>query len=680
MPARHLISTAQIRSVFAWLYVGSMSLLYIFVVTHTPISVGVIGPHDDGLYISLGRHLAEGRWLGPFSQFTLMKGPGYPGFLAVNNWLGVPVSLAHALLHCAAVTFFVVVAHMFIRSLLLSGLLFTLLLWQPVSLAAELLRVMRDRIYFDQLLIFLAAFAWALFGARDIKQRLLFAALAGAVLGWFWLTREEGTSILPGLAIMVGAAAVQAYRKKWLGALGGVLLVAVGVFAATQAVFRAGNWWAYGSFVGVDFKETNFQRALRALTSVRSGGTKRYVSITYAAMQRVSAVSPTFASTASYFEGPGRGWGVFGCTIYPSTCGEIGSGWFMWALRDAAASTGHFVSPAQASAFYGRIADEVEEACAKELLECVPQPFAEMPPVTRHQLAEGLRENFQRSLSLLFTPRLGTEPYSSNGGKAELEAILRFLNYPRHKKSRDVVGVLSPRTISGWYYKSGAEWLSLSVVRADGSPANAQIERKSSSDIVTHFNDERASFQRYTINVDCNDQCALRAQAPDGSHVERRFVDLEIAPLGVSIGEGTLYIDRVLSAGDEQYRLVPADFVAAHLRLIILRFYKYLLIPVLALGGLAFVASTVLYWRTALGNVCYVLALVTWIIAFTRAALLLLIAATSFPGLNVLYMAPAYFMLVSAAAFSCAAWLQLRSARPRLSLEGGLVPSAPSRD
>ena len=139
----------------------------------------------------------------------------------------------------------------------------------------------------------------------------------------------------------------------------------IAVFVTIQLGFAAVNWTVYGKFVGVDFKETNFQRALRAIDSVRSGGTKDFVSITHAAMKRVDAVSPTFASLAPYFDGPGKGWESFGCQLYPSSCGEISSGWFVWALRDAAAKSGHYSSPAETSAFFGRIADEITAACRR---------------------------------------------------------------------------------------------------------------------------------------------------------------------------------------------------------------------------------------------------------------------------------------------------------------------------
>ena len=299
-----------------------MSLLGV----HTPLTLYPGAPHDDGLYMSLGRSLAEGHWLGPYNQFTLMKGPGYPAFLAAANWLGISVSLAHALFYCAASVFFVAIAHRFVKSYLISGLLLALLLGQLVPTTVYFDRILREQITGSQLLFFFAVAAGALFCVREKKGRLLFAALTGFFLGWFWLTREEGVWILPAAILLIGAAIYRGYRSRRLRELAGTLAMVIVVFATIQLGFAAINWVAYGKFVGVDFKETNYQRALRAIDSVRSGGTKDFVSITHAAMKRVDAVSPAFASLAPYFNGPGKGWETFTCSLYPSACGEIGSG------------------------------------------------------------------------------------------------------------------------------------------------------------------------------------------------------------------------------------------------------------------------------------------------------------------------------------------------------------------
>src|SRR5229473_1721983 len=73
------------------------ALLYIFVVGFGPLAVCPNFLHDDGTFIDHGRWLAEGKWLGTFNSFTLAKGPGYPIFLAISFWLGVPATFAHAL-------------------------------------------------------------------------------------------------------------------------------------------------------------------------------------------------------------------------------------------------------------------------------------------------------------------------------------------------------------------------------------------------------------------------------------------------------------------------------------------------------------------------------------------------------------------------------------------------------
>ena len=232
------------------LYVIILNLAYVVIRVHTPVTLYPGAIHDDGLFIRLGRSLADGHWLGDFNQFTLMKGPGYPAFLAVANWLGISVSMAHALFHCFAITFFVVVCHRFIKSYLISGVLLFLLLWHPISLSGYMLRVSRDEIYYGQTLLVLGTILWVLFGLVDATRRLIWAAVAGAVLGWFWLTREEGLWIMPGLVLLVLVAGLHAFRLHRIREFALLLLVVTGVFGATQLGFSLVNRHVYGKFVG----------------------------------------------------------------------------------------------------------------------------------------------------------------------------------------------------------------------------------------------------------------------------------------------------------------------------------------------------------------------------------------------------------------------------------------------
>ncbi len=645
----------QQQNAIALAYVAGMLLLYLVVALHTPVMLFTSAPHDDNLFISLGRFLTQGKWLGPFNQFTLMKGPGYPAFLALSHWLGTSITLAHALLHCAAVLIFVAVAHRFMRSYLLSGLLFALLLWQPTSLSS--LRVLRDRLYFDQVLILLASLMWMLFAARSNRERAAASAVSGAMLGWLWLTREEGLWLVPALAVLFAAGLLHARRA---GALRGFAMSAaifLGIFAGAQIGFPAVNWWAYGKFIGVDFKEANFRRALSALASVRSGETRPYILVTSATRKRIYEVSPAFASLAGDLEGGmGQGWVTSSCTMQPETCGEIGAGWFMWTLRDAVAHAGHYTSPEEASAFYGRIADEIKTACADGRLRCTQQLIPEMPAVTLAEMRKRLLDSIARALNvLLFYAPVPQLPQSASL-QSSIGESLRFLNRPSRVTAAD------GDTISGWYYGVGDEWISATVTRADGSTVEAPLERNASRDIAAHFKDAGATRQRYTIKVKCIATCRLHLESESGAKAELTFAQLGTAPAAFPVGRGTLFVDEAVFRGSGQVptRLDRATNVALGF---VFGGYRVLLIAVAALGAIAFLATSLLYWRRALWDPCYVFALVCWILVLSRMGLLILIDLTSFPPLIPRYVAPAYYLLASAAVLSGAAWLQLSKAR-----------------
>ncbi len=655
---REQIGRVLYSHVPAWViyvYVIALTLSYIVVLAHTPLALNPTAVHDDGLFMRLGSYLSEGKWLGPFNQFTLMKGPGYPAFLALGHWLGISVSLAHALFHCATITFFVVVAHRFVGSLVLSGVLLALLLWHPISMTEPMLGVSREEIYYGQILIVLAALLYALFYASGNKQGNLFATLGGAVLGWSWLTREEGVWIIPAIGLLLAVAGLCAFRKQRIQALTGTVLIFFGVFTATQICFRGTNWLVYGKFVGVDVKERSFERALGAIHSIRSGGVQPFVSITRAARKQVYSVSPAFASLSRYFDTPpDQGWAGLTCNLAPSLCGEIGAGWFLWALRDAAAADGHYQTPAKASAFFAQIADEIVAACASGALECSPQLIPAIPPVNWQQIAELLPSRVLRACRLLIMAHPPLQFNRSSGTRDQLDASLRFLNYPPHTPPP------ASYTLSGWYYKFGSrEWISVEVRGADGLRVEVGVDRNSSPDLERAFKDPAASRQRFIIRTRCDDNCVMQFHGWDGANAVKSLAELRRAPIGFKLGSGNVHVDSTEIRSDAASIEQHSQVISNSIRMNIASHYSLGFLPVLVLGLVAFLITTLLQWRRAAANMCYIMAFTSWMLVMLRAALLILIDVTSFPALEPFYLAPAYFFLVSGAVFSCAACLEL---------------------
>ena len=650
----------RFQTPYIYATLAAVSIFYIFVVVHTPLAIWPTGVHDDGLFISLGRYISEGRWLGPFNQFTLMKGPGYPLFLAIGNWLGIPVTFSHSLFHCFAVTFFVFVAYTFMRSFLLSATLYVLLLWHPVLITRLLQRILREQIYSGILLVALAATVYALLSDGSFKQRLFSAAIGGTALGWLWLTREEGFWIVPGFVFLIAAATMRAGQQNRLAELFAFLVVLFSLFGFIQIGFLATNWYVYGKFVGVDVKEENFQEALRAIQGVRSGGTKPFVSLTRAARQHVYSASPTFRSVAPYFDGEGRSWEKQ-CNHedYQQSCGEISASDFTWALRDAAASTGQYSSSTKASDFFRDIAIEVRDACSSGRLECEPQVISVLPQWSWSQFVEKLEPNIISATKLIFLLHPPLDLNDSKGDDQLLANALRFLNYPFHSPSADAAFPLPKYLITGWYYKSGAEWISARIVHPDRSPAEAAVVRRKSPGIAESFRDPIASTQGVVLETSCLN-CILLVDTQEGDRIEKNIKDLRSGDiLQFQSGNGTFQIDKVELYTDPAYVPTAADRFVLAARALFIPKYALLFVPTLCLGLVALIFSCLAYKREALKNVTFIFALTAWILALSRVGLLIVSSSIWVNILNSSYVSSAYFMLAAAAILSTAAALQL---------------------
>jgi hypothetical protein len=420
------------------------------------------------------------------------------------------------------------------------------------------------------------------------------------------------------------------------------------------------NFLTYGMFVGVDIKETNFQRAFGAINSVRGEDPKQYVSVTKATRERIYAVSPTFASLKTYFEGDAAwGWRKLTCEAYPNACGEIAAGWFMWGLRDAAAKQGHYKSPKQASLFFGRIADEISAACAREALKCSWQPIAELPPVTWRQLVTYLPPSLLDALKMLVWINPPLQIFPSWGNEELLSGTLKFLNHPPYARSAEMPNETMFYVLQGWYYRSGLDWFSASVEDANGAAADFRFSRRGSPDIAKAKNDPAALMQRFTIETTCNEKCSLHVYSSDNVEGKLTLGESKKVPFGIELGRGALVFDHI-EALQNPNALVPfTETLSRRIRETVLTYYDIIFFSFLMLGAAAFLICTVFYWRNVLWNPCYILALACWTLVFVRAFLLALIDVTSFHALQTLYMSPAYFLLVSAVFLSIAALPQL---------------------
>ena len=627
----------------------AFALLYVFVITYQPLALLADAALDDGTYIVHGRSLAEGRWLGSFNWLTLRTGPGYPLFLAINFWLGLPITLTHAIFFCGALGLF----SWAIKSISRSGLIglssFVLILWHPVFLGTQ---AIRDTIYAGQLFLVFACALVAFFIAEKLGTRVLWGALTGLALGWFWLTREEGIWILPAAAFLLLFAIVRTHLLN--SSLRNVAIPAaltLVLFLLVHFAFMSGNWLAYGSFVGVDIKERNFVAALDALQSVQYGPHVDYLPVPRVVRERIYEVSPSFASVKPLLDPPqGPVW--HGCRVYPATCGDIAGGWFIWALRDAAAQAGHYRTPGEASAFFGRLVSEVNEACRSGQLSCRGSPIPYMPRVSWLQI-EQIPQRIAEAVILVSRPaqliHLDSTPSSG-----ELSDALDFLNHPAHNLPQ---GYLQRVRLSGWYYSKDGIWPRFDMQKPDGQSVPITLQFYPSPDIASHFGDTRAASNRFILETNCSPDCTLSIKRGDGTELRPSLrALLGVGPI-TGGGDGTFNVDRFQTESPTRSDIRLR--VSRLIRQSVLAAYDPVLPYALGFGAVAFVGAVMLGSFRRSGGMLLAVAATVWILLVSRIILLVLIDISSFPALELNYLTPALYLSVTAAVLSLASLASL---------------------
>jgi hypothetical protein len=206
----------------------------------------------------------------------------------------------------------------------------------------------------------------------------LIMALALAVA---YHTRKEGAVLLAPFGVLAAWSVVD--RNLWWKApasqsLGASILIAPLVatlifgFALAQSNLRA-----WGVFARYELAAPGYQHAMLALNAIDAGRTPAQVTITAKARKLAYAASPTFRELEPYFEGPdGRALASY-TAQFTGVPGEIGNGWFYWAIREFAAQAGWHKSAKIADAKYAAIGREIDQAFDSGLL--LKRPFAFSP-------------------------------------------------------------------------------------------------------------------------------------------------------------------------------------------------------------------------------------------------------------------------------------------------------------
>ncbi len=346
---------------------------------------------DDMVHARQTAALLEGRWLGSYDQYLLVKSPGYAFFLAGVRCLGFTRRTGEDLLHLAACLLLLVALLRlgFPRTLAAIGFLTTL--FHPVIFGEITSRLVRDGVHADQTLI-LAALAGLLCVRETWTRRLALAVLLGAVAAWTALTRAEAVLwLLPAGLIALVAWSVT-FRLDGRGRIPSLALAFLLATPTLLAVPTAKTWVerrneaVYGVAVVNELEEPGFVSAVAALRRVALSSWRRFEPLNADLRRKISAASPAFAELAPELES--QAWRN-GAML--TRDGDRKMQFLVWAMRDAAARHGHHRDARAARAFYTRMAREINEACDDGRIPGGPRQTSQIPALRPRLFPHALR-------------------------------------------------------------------------------------------------------------------------------------------------------------------------------------------------------------------------------------------------------------------------------------------------
>ena len=324
--------------------------------------VAAFRPHDDYWQILSAAHWYWGR---PYDIWTLMHLPVYPWFIAVTGTIGLPLRMSIEVCYIAGAAALSASLGRLGLALPLRLAAFVLIVFHPHSFAS-LDYALAEMLYACLLIFFVALFLRVIV-PRSPQELRASAGLFACTTALLWHCRKE--SILIGglfgaMAVGILAALIWGPLTRAQALRFGVVLVAIplGAALALGVVVSTVNGVRYGLWHTNQLAATNFVRAYTCLQSIRPDRPIRFVPVTRDARQKAYAVSPAFRELQPIFDGPDEPRYVVESKRWLGHPGEVGAGWFYWALIDAAATAGHFETARDAEAFFGRIADEIAAA------------------------------------------------------------------------------------------------------------------------------------------------------------------------------------------------------------------------------------------------------------------------------------------------------------------------------
>lgn len=514
-------------------YILILILLKQLMVRNLPIFAFSTNSIDDRTMINLANTLIHFHWLGRYNYLTLIKGPFFPFFLAVVKWIGYSYISAQSLIYALSCVVFVYAIKDLFKSQLPLVIIFTVLLFNPVSFSSDtLLRVYRNGLTLSQtLLLFGCTFAMYFRRNQSSKKILPWVIGSGIALATLWNTREDAIWVVPFVTVVLVIIVINTLLskqkllnwQKYIVKITVILLPFI-MLLTSNGVISGINYLVYGTFNRVDVSEGTFSDVMNSFYSVKNDVDIDYVSVSREKMNRLYEISPSLKSIQNEMEQSLDGFKDFGRNGLDD---EVEDGWFMWAFRNAVYQAGLYSKPTTAEHFYKSVSAEIELAKKNKLVVSQPtMPSSLMSPWREDyfgKLVSAMSQAVEYIVEYKDVDLQVVESIDDGAGGIEL-----FETITNNKAIRSNQGTL---TLSGWYVWKNNEEKPILRVKISGNVLK-QLEFTESPDVAESLNSQAMNFKnaersRFSITIENIplDYVVLEAVSQNGRVLEMVNLD-----------------------------------------------------------------------------------------------------------------------------------------------------------
>lgn len=365
--------TKQIRQKFVFL-IAIIILVFLRFLLSNRLPIYIISdlPHDDAWIVTRAIYFLQGEWMGPYNQYTLIKGVFSPLLLAVSIGLGVTFQGLNIALYCFSCVIFLIAISPTLKRKWIQLLCLAILLFNPITYALQTgQRVYRNGLCQWQLmLIFGCTIAMLLRRKSNWKCLLKWGILDGLALGAFVQTREDYVWIYPFVLVSTIVMIIMCLNKtKKISVKIFTLLVPIMLTILSNGMVGFINNIYYGAPIINDRDSGNYAKVMQDLYLISSDPKEDklyqsdayqhlYYNIYTSTVEKAMAVSPTLSSAAQPIRNAIAMWANWDGLHAPQPIADH----ILFAIRDGVKGAGYYQTLPKTEAFYGKVHKELQVA------------------------------------------------------------------------------------------------------------------------------------------------------------------------------------------------------------------------------------------------------------------------------------------------------------------------------